>query len=204
LISVVLLVVLVVLLTYPRQTTVYIIEAVDGRPLERASIEGFGKKTKEKIRAKLLNKLRPECGRAFDIAGLRSPERQLRESGLIIQPSKYLYDYSARELGLISEVRRRKYMDEFATGQAQAGTVPHMRYGKALTDDGIARIYLHDSAFLGDSFLSGFFGWLSLDDVLTHEMIHAGGQPPTPGWLGSIQNDLAGYEHYQAIMEACR
>jgi len=76
-----------------------------------------------------------------------------------------------------------------------------MRFGVRLTIDGRPRLFLNDSAFEGSSF---WFGKLSLNDVLTHEFIHLGGQPSTPSLMGSLQHDLAGFEHYDDIMEACR
>jgi hypothetical protein len=196
--------VLVVLSTRPRQVIVYVVETVDASLLEDVSIEGYDKKTRERIRAVMLRKITPRCGAAFDNGGLRSPEQQIREGGIVIQPSKYLFDYNPRSLNLVSEKTLESYKDEFSRGRSQAGTVPHMRSGQVLTLDGREHIYLHPSAFLGDSFLAVFFGWVTLDDVITHELIHSGGQLPTPGFWGSLQDDLAGYEHYDAIMEACR
>lgn len=204
LVSILLVVALIVFWTRPRQTTVYVVEAVDASLLVRAVIEGYTREAEEMMRAALLAKLTRRCSEAFNNAGLRSPEEQLRESGLVIRPSKYLYDYSARYLGLASEEIRKKYKDDFSTGRAQGGTVPHIRSGKVRTLDGRAHIYLHDSAFLGDTFLAIFFSWFEFEDVLTHELIHAGGQPPTPGFFGSIRHDLAGFEHYDAIISACR
>ncbi|MFL6207796.1 MAG: hypothetical protein ACJ74W_03035 [Pyrinomonadaceae bacterium] len=204
LIPVVLVIVIVVVSMRPRPATVYVGEAVDASPLQGVVLGGFDDNEEERIRAALLRKLTLPCQEAFEGAGLRSPARMFSQPGIIIQHYIYLHIYSAGELGLVSEATRAKYWDEFGTGRAQAGTIPHARYGRVMTVDGRARIYLHDTAFLGDSFLSVFYGWLSLDDVLTHELIHAAGQVPTPGIFGPLQHDLAGYEHYNKIIEACR
>lgn len=139
------------------------------------------------------------CRETFHGAGLRSPQEVLQETGVVFRPSMDLYIYSAKELGLTHERIRRSYADEFSSGRAQAGVVSPMLYGVRLTVDGRPHIFLPDTAFLGQSYL---FGRLSLNDVLTHEFIHAAGQPPTPGWL--LGDDLAGFEHYERILSACR
>ncbi len=187
-----------------RHTPVFSDGKVNSSLLERVPLKGFSEEENEAVRMALLPKLASRCGEAFKAARLRTPVQMFEGSGVVIQHSKYLYLRSARDLGLVYEETRRRYKDEFSTGRAQAGTVPATRSGRALTVDNCAHIYLHDSAFLGESFLSIFYGWLSLSDVLTHELIHAGGQPPTPGWLGPFTHDLAGYMHYNEIMEACR
>lgn len=139
------------------------------------------------------------CTEAFASAGLRSPLEVATHEGVVILPSKDLYMYSADRLGLAGDEIRLSYLKEFSEGRAQALTIPSTLYGVQLTTDGRTRVFLHDTAFWGKSFI---FGRLSLNDVLTHEFIHVGGQPPTPGWF--FQHDLAGFEHYDEIMEACR
>jgi hypothetical protein len=140
----------------------------------------------------------PRCTRAFARAGLRSPLDVATHEGAIVMPSSDLYYYSARSLGLMDRRTQMAYRDQFSSVRAQAGTVPHVLYGVPLTVDGRARIFLHDSAFAGESWL---FRRLSLNGVLAHEFIHVGGQPPAPGWL--FGTDLDGYEHYEEIMDAC-
>jgi hypothetical protein len=143
----------------------------------------------------------PRCTEAFKAAGLRSPLEVVRRSGVVIQPSTDLYIYSARELGLVNEQTRRSYAREFGSCRAQAGTVNPIRNGTQLTIDGRPHIFIHETAFLGESF---WFGSLSLPDVLVHEFIHVGGQPPTPGRFGMLQQDLAGFPPYDRIMTACQ
>ena len=101
----------------------------------------------------------------------------------------------------MSAKTRDIYRAEFSTGRVQAATIPHVLFGTVLTTDGRPHILLHDSAFYGESL---WLDTLSLSDVTTHELIHSGGQPPTPGWLGFLRHDLAGFESYEGIIEACR
>jgi hypothetical protein len=150
------------------------------------------------IRKALAPLFTPRCTRAFEHASLRSPFEVATHEGVIIMPSSDLYYYSARSLGLVSSRTQMTYRDEFSSCRAQAGTVPHVRYGVPLTVDGRARIFLHDSAFMGESFI---FRRLSLNGTLAHEFIHVGGQPSTPGWF--FQTDLGGYQYYDEIMRAC-
>lgn len=150
------------------------------------------------IREALAPLFTPRCNRTFERFGLRSPLEVATHEGVIIMPSSDLYYYSARSLGLVDPRIQMAYRDEFSSCRAQAGTVPHVLYGVPLTVDGRARIFLHDSAFMGESFI---FRRLSLNGTLAHEFIHVGGQPPTPGWF--FQTDLGGYEHYDEIMQAC-
>jgi hypothetical protein len=141
----------------------------------------------------------PCCTVAFSKAGLRSPLEVMAEDGVVYWPSTELYHQSATELGLVYDETRRTYWRAFSGCRAQAGTVSPMRNGIRLTTDGRARIFLHDTAFMGESFI---FGRLSLHDVLTHEFIHVGGQPKTPRLF--FEHDLANFEFYDEIMEACR
>lgn len=143
--------------------------------------------------------LTPRCTKAFERANLRSPLEVVTREGVVVLPAKDLYKYSAERLGLTREETLLAYRDEFSSGQAQSGAVPSMLHGVRLTTDGRARVFLHDTAFLGESVI---FNRLSLTDVLTHEFIHLGGQPPTPGWF--FQHDLAGFEHLEETMGACR
>lgn len=152
------------------------------------------------IREAASSMLQDPCTQAFDEADLRSPLQLVTKGGVVIRLSSDLYIYTAKELGLVSEATRRAYAWDFSTGNAQGGTVSGMRKGVQLTVDGRPRIFLHETAFMGESF------WqrrLSLRGVLIHEFIHAGGQPRTPGILGPLQDDLMGFPHYDRIMKAC-
>jgi hypothetical protein len=159
----------------------------------------FSAAEEKAIRKELRRLLQPQCIVAFSKAGLRNPLEVITEEGLVLRPSVDLHDYSAKELGLVSDATRKAYWEEFSSCRSQAGTVSAKLYGVRLTTDGRARVFLHDTAFQGESFI---FRKLSLHDVLVHEFIHVGGQPPTPGWF--FQHDLAGFEHYDEIMRACR
>lgn len=140
----------------------------------------------------------PQCTEAFVEAGLRSPVEVAMHEGVIIMPSSALYYYSARSLGFVNRRTRVAYQHEFSSGRAQAGTVSYVLNGVQRTTDGRARVFLHVTAFLGESFI---FRRLPLNGVLAHEFIHVGGQPPTPGWF--FEDDLGGFEHYDKIMKAC-
>ena len=54
------------------------------------------------------------------------------------------------------------------------------------------------------SLVNPLFGTMSLHEVINHEFMHAGGQPPTPGFWGGLGHDLAGFSHHSTILEACR
>lgn len=192
---------LVVSLLFPCSMTIILVEPIDASVYAGIEINSFGWDGERAIYKELAAKFTRPCTEAFDEAGLRSPLRLATESGIVIHHFGDLYTHEAEDLGLVSHKTRSIYRAEFSTGRAQAGTVPAVRSGIRLTTDGRPRIFIHDSAFFGESF---WFSRLSLSDVLTHELIHAGGQPSTPGWLGFFQHDLAGFEHYDKIMNACR
>lgn len=175
----------------------YVEEAVASR-LDVVKVRPFEEKM---IREAASSLFTGQCGQAFEVAGLRSPYDLVTKGGVVIRLSSDLYIYTARDLGLVSEETRAVYAWEFSRGIAQGGTVSSGRQGQRLTVDGRPRIFLHDTAFLKESF------WerrLSLRGVLIHEFIHAGGQPQTPGLFGPLRSDLEGFEHYGRIMEACK
>jgi hypothetical protein len=184
-----------------RPGTVIVIEPIDPSVFDHIPFKGFSKPEEAIIREALMPKFTGKCTDAFNRAGLRSPWQVAWESGIVIQYSRDLYVKEARDLGLVHTATRDSYQSAFSSGRAQAGTVPHVLYGTVLTTDGRIHIFVHDSGLAGESL---FLGRLSLSDVFSHELMHAGGQPPTPGWLGFLSHDLAGFEPYDEIMEACR
>jgi hypothetical protein len=184
-----------------RPSTVIIVEPIDPSVFKHIVFKGFNKREETLMRDALTPKFTGKCTAAFDRAGLRSPWQVAWESGIVIQYSRDLYVKEARDLGLVYTETRDGYQSEFSTCRAQAGTVPHVLYDTVLTTDGRIHIFVHDSAFVGESI---FLGTFSLSDVFSHEMIHAGGQPPTPGLLGSLTHDLSGFEPYDDIIESCR
>lgn len=101
----------------------------------------------------------------------------------------------------MSDATRHAYATEFSGGGAQGATIPAVRGRVQLTTDGRPHIYLSGLAFAGESYL---FGTFSLQEVMEHEFIHAGGQGKTPGRLGGLRHDLAGFGPYNSIIEACR
>src|ERR1051326_802192 len=172
---------------------------VDDSTFRKVEFDNFSPAEKEFILKELRRLLQPPCIVAYSTAGLRNPLEVITEEGVVLRPSVDLHEYTAKELGLVSDATRRAYWEDFSSCRSQAGTVSARLYGMRLTTDGRARVFLHDTAFQGESFI---FGRLSLHDVLVHEFMHVGGQPPTPGWF--FQHDLAGFEHYEEIMRACR
>ena len=71
-------------------------------------------------------------------------------------------------------------MAEFSTLRAQEGSIsPFIGY----TTDGRGQIYLHASAFDGESSL------FPLEDVLSHAFIHQAGITKQPGRLGRLRHD---------------
>ncbi|HEV2861434.1 MAG TPA: hypothetical protein VGX48_10540 [Pyrinomonadaceae bacterium] len=196
---------LVVAMFPPRPDVVVIIEEIDPQLLHGVNVVGFHRVERDSIREEMIRKLGSRCGDAFKAAGLRSPAQMAWNPGILIMHARLLYLYDVGQLGLTYEQTRIKYKSEFSTGHAQGGTVPATLLGHRMTTDGRPRIFIHDSAFMGFSlFESVIFNRLDLGDVLTHELIHAGGQPPRPGWLGPLRHDLAGFNDYDKIMEACR
>jgi hypothetical protein len=186
---------------FPSRPATVVIEPIDPSVFEHFVFKGFSKREEALMREALLPKFTGRCTDAFNRAGLRSPWQMAWETGIVIQYSRDLYVKEARDLGLVYTQTRDRYQSEFSTGRAQAGTVPHVLYDTVLTTDGRPHIFVHDSAFSGESII---FGTLDLDDIFSHELQHAGGMPPTPGWLGFLSHDLAGSESYKDILEACR
>jgi hypothetical protein len=176
------------------------ISELNERSFDGFSLLHFTPEEGQHLREALAPLLSRQCTDMFARAGLQSPSEVARTTGVEMRYSRDLYMYSADQLGLVSEETRSSLMKELSNGRTQSGSVPPVRYGKRLTTDGRARIFLPDNAFVGESF---WFGTISLRGVLIHEFIHVGGQPPTPGWMGFLSHDLAGYEHYDEIMSAC-
>lgn len=175
---------------------------VDERISVRIVFVNFAPADERTVRMAMSSMFTCECTQAFKDADLLSPLEVVLQTGIILRPSEDIYIYKGRltELGLMYEETRKRYASQFSSGRAPAGIVRPFRQGVQLTVDGRPRLFLHSIAFLGESFL---FGRPSLREVLIHEMIHAGGQPPTPGRLGALRHDLAGFEHYDRIMAAC-
>lgn len=142
-----------------------------------------------------------QCSEAFIAADLLTPTEVVLNSGVVFLPATDLYIYEAGELGLRDERTRKAYALQFSDGHSQAGAIRARRRGVLMTIDERPRIFLHDTAFYGESFL---LGTIPLREVLIHEFIHLGGQPQTYGWLGPLRHDLAGFPHYDRIMEACK
>ena len=163
-------------------------------------IRGFDPVEEALLRKKLARQFTRRCEEAYKGAGLMSPSEVARTRGVVIRPARDLLIYKHDELGLVHEIIRMRYWSEFSSGWAQAGTVPAERGGRKLTVDGRARVFIHDTAFAGASFLSRRF---SLGDVLSHEFQHVGGQRRTPGWL-PFTHDLKGFGPHDRILEACR
>jgi hypothetical protein len=163
-------------------------------------IIGFEPYEERLLRKALARKFTRRCGEAYEMAGLMSPSEVARTRGIVIRPARDLWLKEHDVLGLVYKETRIKYQSEFSSGWAQAGTVPAERYGVKLTVDGRARVFLYDSAFAGEAFLSRRF---SLEDVLSHELQHVGGQGKTPGWL-PFTHDLKGFGPHDTILENCR
>ncbi len=176
------------------------ISVIDESFYYRIEFINFNEKEKVLIREAMAPLATPRCNDAFRRAGLRSPLEVVLKDGVVIRPSYDLYRFPVKELGLVDDRTRRAYMDKFSSGNAQAGTVSAVLYGTRRTLDGRARVFLHDTAF----FESTLFRRLSLREVMVHEFIHVAGQPSTPGWLGCLQHDLAGFAPYDETMEACQ
>jgi hypothetical protein len=171
--------------------------------VDLVTIEHFNDTHTRDIRAAVNRLFSDPCTAAFRKYGLTPPiESQL--AGIIIRPATDLINLSPDQLG-ISEQTRNAYREQFfgntANSNAQGGTVPGSRNGKNITSDGRAQVYLAGSAWAGESYL---FNTFSFQDVVSHEFIHVGGRPPTPGRLGSWRHDLAGFAGFDEILKACR
>jgi hypothetical protein len=182
----------------PKPQTVLYVEAPVAAGIDVVNVGPFQERLIREASSSLFGR---KCTQAFNGVGLPSPYDLVTRDGVVIRRSSDLYIYPAYKLGLMSETTREAYAWEFSLGHAQGGTVRGRLGGMSRTIDGRPIIFLHDTAFLGESF------WerrLSLREVLIHEFIHAVGQKRTPGILGPLQDDLAGFEHYEMLMEACR
>jgi hypothetical protein len=171
--------------------------------VDLVTIEHFNDSHTRDIRAAVKRLFSDPCTAAFRKYGLTPPiESQL--AGIIIRPATDLINLSPEQLG-ISDQTRNAYREQFfgntANSNAQGGTIPGSRNGKNITPDGRAQVYLAGSAWAGESYL---FNTFSFQDVVSHEFIHVGGQPPTPGKLGSWRHDLAGFKGFDEILKACR
>ena len=165
------------------------------------TIEGFDENREREVRTAFNRLLSAKCAAAFKAANLKTP-LEVAKQGLVIRPAWWLIDRSWQQLGLLSDSQRRDYRDQFYKGtsysNAQGGTVREFENGVRNTTDGRTQIYLRDSAFYGAG--DGLF---SLQDVMSHESIHGGGQGPKPGWFGR-GHDLSDYGPHDGILEACR
>lgn len=173
---------------------------VDEAFYARVEIVNFSRQEEALIREAMRPLASPRCNRAFVRAGLRSPLEVIQRDGIVVRPSSDLYRFTLKELGLADERTRQAYKYQFSSGNAQAGTVSPVIGGTRRTLDGRARLFLFDTAFY-ESFI---FRRLSLRGVVVHEFVHLTGRPPVAGRLGFLQHDLAGFEPYNEIMEACR
>ncbi|HYG11642.1 MAG TPA: hypothetical protein VD835_16970, partial [Pyrinomonadaceae bacterium] len=75
---------------------------VDDLTLDKVKLVNFSPAEDAAIRKELRHLLYPPCTVAFSKAGLRSPLEVVTEEGVVIRPSVDLYEYSAKELGLVS------------------------------------------------------------------------------------------------------
>ncbi len=184
-------------------TTVVIIEeeVFDQSIFNLIDFRGFEPSEERSLREAMVAKFSRRCTEAFEEAGLLSPLEVARTTGFVMRPSRALWRKDRRSLGFVYESTRRDYQSEFSSCWAQAGTVPAERDGWKLTIDGRARVFIFDSAFAGESLV---FRRFSLEDVLTHELQHVGGQGKTPGWFGPFTHDLKGFEPHDRILAACR
>lgn len=171
--------------------------------MDLITIEHFNDSHTQDIRGALNRLFSDPCTAAFRKYHL-TPPIESKLAGIIIRPATDLINLASAQLG-ISEQTRNAYREQFfggtANSNAQGGTIPGSRNGKNITSDGRAQVYLAGSAWVGESYL---FNAFSFQDVVSHEFIHVGGQPPEPGALGSWRHDLAGFEGFDEILKACR
>ena len=137
-----------------------------------------------------------QCAKAFKAAGLATPF-DLMAKGIVVGSAQYLKTQALGAQAGITEGARLRDRGAIGSRGIQAFTARD-KPGQQETVDGRPRIFLNLSAFNG--------GTYSLREVLTHELIHVAGIPPQPGILGSLglSHDLNGYEHYDAIIMACK
>jgi hypothetical protein len=184
--------------------TLEVAGGMTGIPLPIA-IEHFDSNEEKQIRATFDSLFSDRCAEAFRNARLRTPQ-EVASGGLVLRPSTDLITRSATELQIVSESLRIQYREEFfgntAFSTSQAGTIRAVRDGVRQTTDGRTQIYLDRAwAFNGESWFDRTF---SLQDVMSHEFIHGGGQGPKPGRWGRFRHDLAGFGPHDTILAACR
>lgn len=129
--------------------------------------------------------LSEKCNAAFKRYGRPSPD-ELVQKGLTFGSTRALtspaYD---NELG-ISDTDRLKFLGK-ASGAAGL-TIRGNATGRPI-------VLLSPDAF-GANY--------DLQDVLSHEFIHAGGIDVMWGFWGSLSHDLAGFPGYDDILKSCR
>jgi hypothetical protein len=152
-------------------------------------IEHFTAGEESWIRYELQGLLTAPCGQAFHGAKVpRTPIDTIINLGLTIRPAHDLADYSAAQLGL----------SEQTLLYAQS-KIPFGQGGTVFGLDGGAQTYLTPSAFYGRSWRHMTY---SLGEVLTHELVHGGGQGP---WNPKDpRHDLKGFPGFENILESCR
>jgi hypothetical protein len=182
-----------------------LIQSTPQNSVDLISIENFNDKHTSDIRGALKRLFSDACTAAFRKYKLLAPiDSQL--GGIVIRPATDLLEMSAAALGITERQRedaRQKFFDNTASSNAQGGTIPGVRNGRNQTIDGRARVFLAGSAWAGESFI---FSSFSFQDVMSHEFIHVGGQPPKQSgpWFGPFRHDLAGFDGYNEILSACR
>ena len=134
------------------------------------------------------------CEEAFVQATGSKPSDLINQS--VIGAAFLLGNPDNNQMAGITEDARSKYSGIRGSSYTQAVTLHNWPGFANETLDARSRIFLNPSAFQGGNY--------SLQEVLTHELLHVAGWPPS-GRFRSLFNrtDLSHYDKYDEIMAAC-
>jgi YD repeat-containing protein len=162
----------------------------DREPKNTLTIEHFDAGQELWIRFELQKIMTTKCGDAYNAEGLKSPSQIRDTRGIVIRPSTDI-SRSAGDLHLDAETYRDAQRKVY-TGQG----------GTVFGTDGTLQIYLRANAFYSaETSWDGSF--LSLGEVLKHEMIHEFIREWKSPWHPK-GHDLRGFPGYYRIMEGCQ
>ena len=173
----------------------------------------YGKDKEKQIRDAVTKLLTEPCLDAFDDAkishrdasfdifnfdpeiGLKyNPWQLLYGKGVVIAPASTLLHMSAQALGITEDARLgyQQFVWEPGVGGFTIRDIPGEPRG---TTDGQVHIFLTANYFNGS---------LDSGEVMPHEFVHGGGQPPIPRIFPLPVHDLYGFPGYNKIIEKCR
>ncbi len=133
------------------------------------------------------------CNDAFKAAGLKSPGEILKTTGVEIAPRDMMFRESGQKL--LAE-RHGVSIKEIQD------SVSNLKAGAAATSWPVSSKIRRPVIFYsGNAFNPSRYDF---NEITPHEVTHIAGVGRKLGWLGIFSHDLAGYEHYDSIIKACK